>query len=184
MIEIIDYTPLERDNPKTVNVSTAWGDIPTILKDIINRFNINPKKALEFGTQYGYSTSALANYFEEVIGVDTFTGDIHTGIEENFFEKTKNNLKEYSNVKLIELSYQNYIINRVEQYDLIHIDIVHTYEDTYTCGEWAVNNSNAVIFHDTESFPDVRRACTDLAEKYNFRFYNYRPSYGLGILIK
>jgi len=185
MIEIIDYIPTERDNPKVItNIPTAWGDIPTILKDLILKFNINTKKALEFGVQYGYSTSALANYFEEVIGIDTFTGDIHAGIEDNFFEKTKNNLIEYSNIKLIEASYQEYILNKTEKYDLIHIDIVHTYEDTYKCGEWAVQNSDAVIFHDTESFIDVRRACIDLANKYNFAFYNYRQSHGLGILIK
>ncbi len=115
MIEIIDYIPTERDNPKVItNIPTAWGDIPTILKDLILKFNINTKKALEFGAQYGYSTSALANYFEEVIGIDTFTGDIHAGIEDNFFEKTKNNLIEYPNIKLIESSYQAYILNKTE----------------------------------------------------------------------
>lgn len=185
MVEIIDYVPSNRDTPKLIeNIPTAWGDIPTILKSVIEEFKIGNRKAIEFGVQYGYSTSALANYFEEVVGIDTFIGDIHAGIEDNFFERTKNNLKDYSNITLIESSYQDYISNRVEQCDLIHIDIVHTYEDTYACGEWAVNNANAVIFHDTESFPDVRKACLHLAEKYNLKFYNYRPSHGLGILIK
>jgi predicted O-methyltransferase YrrM len=185
MIEIINYIPAERDNPKLVtNKPSAWGDIPTVLKDIIKRFNINPNKALEFGVQYGYSTSALANYFEEVIGIDTFIGDIHAGVENNFFEETKRDLNEFSNIELIESTYQDFILNRKEQYDLIHVDIIHTYEDTFACGEWAVNNSNVVIFHDTESFPSVKQACIDLSLKYNLTFYNYQPSHGLGILIK
>jgi predicted O-methyltransferase YrrM len=184
MIEILNYTPIERDNPKVLNVITAWGDIPTILKDLIKKFNINTEKALEFGVHHGYSTSALANYFKEVVGVDTFVGDIHAGIEDNFFERTKNNLKDYTNVKLIESSYQDYILNKTEKYNLIHIDIVHTYEDTYACGEWAVNNADVVIFHDTESFPEVKQVCIDLATKYNLSFYNYYPSHGLGILTK
>jgi predicted O-methyltransferase YrrM len=185
MIEIIDYIPIERDNPNIMGKRpSAWGDIPTILKDIIKRFNVDTKKALEFGVEYGYSTSALANYFDEVIGVDTFVGDIHSSERSNFLELTKDYLQEYPNIKLIESTYQDFILNKKEQYDLIHIDIIHTYKETYECGEWAVNNSNVVIFHDTESFPDVKQACFDLATKYNLSFYNYLSSYGLGILVK
>lgn len=184
MVEIIDYVPKERHNPNViVDPLTAWGDIHTIIKDIINRFSIKPNKAIEFGVWYGFSTSALANYFNEVIGVDTFQGDIHAGYG-NIIEFAQRNLAPYPNIKLVEASYQDYILNRVERCDLIHIDIVHTYEDTYVCGDWAVNNSDVVIFHDTESFADVRRACSDLAEKYGLKFYNYTPSYGLGILVR
>jgi predicted O-methyltransferase YrrM len=182
---MIEYIPVERDNPRlATSRPSAWGDIPTIIKDIIKRFNISTKKALEFGVEYGYSTSALSNYFDEVIGVDTFMGDIHSGVRNSFLEETKNCLEGYSNIKLIESTYQDFISNNKEQYDLIHIDIIHTYEETYECGEWAVNNSNVVIFHDTESFPDVKKVCIDLSEKYNLSFHNYPFSHGLGILVK
>lgn len=186
MSQIIPFIPEERDSPRVLsNVPTAWGDIHTILKGIIKRFNIKTKSALEFGVQYGFSISALSNYFDEVIGVDTFEGDIHAGIEEDFFMKTKTNLKDFSNVRLIQSSYQDYIVNRpFERYDLIHIDIVHTYKETFDCGEWSVNNSDITIFHDTESFQDVKSACLDLQKKYNLKFYNYPDSHGLGILIK
>ena len=88
----INYVPKIRDTPKLVNVINAWGDIPTIIKDIIVTFNINPQTALEFGVEYGYSTSALANYFTKVIGVDTFIGDVHSGKKIIHFELTKDNL--------------------------------------------------------------------------------------------
>ena len=61
------YIPENRYEPKIINVSSAWGDIPTIIQDIINRFNIKQNSCLEFGVEYGLSTSALANYFKIVI---------------------------------------------------------------------------------------------------------------------
>jgi hypothetical protein len=106
---MIEYVPKVRDTPKLVKVISAWGDIPTILKDIIVTFNINPQIALEFGVEYGYSTSALSNYFTKVIGVDTFTGDIHSNIKQNHYKMTESILKSYKNIQLIQSSYQDFI---------------------------------------------------------------------------
>ena len=183
MHNMIDYIPKTRDTPNVINVVSAWGDIPTIIKDIIVTFNINPKTALEFGVEYGYSTSALANYFTNVIGVDTFTGDIHSNTKYNHYKMTQRILNNYKNIQLINSSYKNYINNNNNIYDLIHIDIVHTYNETYECGEWAVNHSRVVIFHDTISFDEVKKVCYDLSTKYGLEFYNYPDSHGLGILI-
>ena len=184
MHNIIEYIPKIRDTPSVVKVVSAWCDIPTILKDIIVTFNINPQIALEFGVEYGYSTSALANYFTKVIGVDTFMGDIHSDTKTNHYKVTKRTLKNrYKNIQLIPSSYQDYIKTDNNIYDLIHIDIVHTYNEIYECGEWAVNHSKVVIFHDTISFDEVKKACYDLSTKYGLEFYNYPDSHGLGILI-
>jgi len=180
---MIEYIPKIRDAPKILNVVSAWGDIPTIIKDIIVTFNINPQTALEFGVEYGYSTSALANYFTKVIGVDTFTGDIYSCIKQNHYKMTENTLKNYKNIQLIQSLYHDYIKTNNSIYDLIHIDIVHTYNETYECGEWAVNHSKVVIFHDTISFDEVKKVCYDLSTKYGLEFYNYPDSHGLGILI-
>lgn len=182
---MINYIVEERSNPRLFTEKpTAWGDIPTIIKDIINRFSIKTEKALEFGTEYGYSTSALANYFDSVIGVDIFTGDVHSGIVDNHYEHTKTNLSSWPNIELIKSDYRDFIKENTEQYDLIHVDIIHTYEATFECGDWALQHSSVVIFHDTESFPEIKRVCIDLAAKHNFEFYNYEHSHGLGILVK
>ena len=179
------YIPLTREN---LNISipqdSAWGNIPTILKDIITRFKIKQEKAIEFGVEYGYSTASISIYFNEVIGVDIFTGDEHAGYKGDIYELTKTNLKSYSGIKLIKDSYQNYIKSDNNRYDFAHVDIIHTYEDTFKCGEWCVLHAELVIFHDTISFPEVYRACQDLANKYNLDFYNYEESFGLGILVK
>ena len=179
----INYVPKIRDTPKIVNVISAWGDIPTIIKDIITTFNINPQTALEFGVEYGYSTSTLANYFTKVIGVDTFIGDDHSGHKINHFEQTKNNLINHPNIQLVESNYQSFIKNEKNRYDLIHIDIVHTYNETFECGDWSVQHSDVVIFHDTISFPEINKVCHDLSQKYDLAWFNYSESYGLGILV-
>jgi predicted O-methyltransferase YrrM len=177
------YTPNKIDNPKVIQAISAWGDIPNILLDIIERFNIPRRKCLEFGVEFGYSTSALANYFDQVLGVDTFEGDAHSGHKTDHFETTKNNLLEFKNIKLIKSPYQEFIKNNNDFYDFVHIDIVHNYLETFECGDWSINHSNCVIFHDTESFPEVKKAVEDLQIKYNLEAFNYENSHGLGILV-
>ena len=100
---MIEYVPKIRDTPKIVKVISAWGDIPTIIKDIIVTFNVDPQIALEFGVEYGYSTSALSNYFTKVIGVDTFIGDIHSYIKRDHSKMTQHVLRDYSNIELVIL---------------------------------------------------------------------------------
>jgi predicted O-methyltransferase YrrM len=181
---MINFTPINRDYPNTIDVSSAWGNIPTILKDIIERFDIKTNKAIEFGVEFGYSTSALASYFDKVVGVDIFTGDVNAGFKGDIYEETTSNLKDFNNITLFKSSYQDYIKTDTDKYDMAHVDIVHSYNETFECGDWCINNSDIVIFHDTLSFPEVYRACQDLASKHNLYFYNYAESHGLGILSK
>ena len=61
------FTPQTREWPKMATQHpSAWGNIPTIFKDLIERSGIKTEKAIEFGVEFGYSTSALANYFNIV----------------------------------------------------------------------------------------------------------------------
>ena len=171
--------------PNLIDVPSAWLGIESILGDIIERFGVKTDKALEFGVEYGYSTVALSNFFKKVIGVDHFLGDENTNEKnvEGMYEKVKEALAPYP-IQLFNKSYQDYIYaHRFNgPYNLIHIDIAHNYEDTYACGDWAMKNAPIVLFHDTESFPEVKRAVSDLAEKHNVEFYNYPHHCGLGIL--
>jgi len=181
----VEFIPNCRDFPRLAEQPhpSAWGNIPTILKDIIERFEVDTTNALEFGVEYGYSTSALANYFTNVIGVDTFTGDIHSTLKDEHLEQTKGYLESYKNINLIKSDYKDFIKDNSDYYGLTHIDIVHDFEHTYECGEWAVQHSKVTIFHDTESFSEVKRACQELANNFELEFYNYKESYGLGILV-
>lgn len=183
---MIEYIPEKLYTDfKQLLVGTAWRGLDQVVPDILKRFNIKTDKAIEFGVETGYSTSILAQIFKEVIGVDTFMGDVHAGTHSSSFRlPTERNLRNYSNVKLVESDYQNYIRNNDEKADLIHIDIVHHYKETYECGDWAVKHTDIVIFHDTLSFADVRNAVAKLAEENNREFYNYPNHCGLGILVK
>lgn len=182
---MIQYIPKKYiDMPKLAEqpFPCAWRGHERILQDIVERFQIPCRTALEFGVQWGYSTSALANVFDKVIGIDTFQGDKHAGVHDLCFSDTARRLKGWSNIQLCQQTYQDRIALDKEQYDLIHVDIVHTYEDTFKLGLWAAAHGTVVIFHDTESYPDVKRAVNDIAKQTGRQFYNYEPHYGLGIL--
>ena len=182
-----DYIPTIFEDVETVVPGSAWEGIPNILKDIITRFNLNTDSALEFGCDKGYSASALSKYFKKVRTVDTFRGDLNTLTVEQSIELCKEVAESLVpfGVEVVRSSYQDYTKRHYGSlYDLIHIDIIHTFEDTVDCGNWAVQHSNCVIFHDTISYPEVMKAVNILADVYNLDFYNYKESNGLGILIR
>jgi|GEM_PF-1683053 hypothetical protein len=182
---MIQYIPKKYvDMPKLAEQPfvSAWKGHDRILHDLVERFQIPCHTALEFGVQWGYSTSVLANVFEKVIGIDTFQGDKHSGVHGLCFSDTARRLQSWSNIQLCQQTYQDRIALDKEQYDLIHIDIVHTYEDTLALGLWATAHAKLVIFHDTESYPEVKRAVNDIAKQTGREFYNYEPHCGLGIL--
>lgn len=181
----INYTPTKLvAPPKLINSkSQAWVGLEKIILDIIGFSKIEPNAALEFGVEFGYSTAAFANYFKKVVAVDIFTGDIHAGHHGDIYDLAKSNLSLFDNIELIKADYKEYIKNNDSRFDLIHVDIIHTYEDTYNCGLWGAQHSDCTLFHDTQSYPDVKRAVADIARKTKKKFYNYRKSNGLGILV-
>ncbi|NEU08980.1 class I SAM-dependent methyltransferase [Flavihumibacter sp. R14] len=180
----IYYEPEILEYPKEILLyDSYWRGLETIILDIITKFNIPTSSCLEFGTENGYSAVAFSNYFDKVIGVDIFTGDIHAGKHENNYDEVVNKLKQWKNIELIKSDYRDYIkLHTNDFHGLIHVDIVHSYDETYECGLWAVNHSKCAIFHDTESYPEVKKACYHIARDTGKRFYNYNKFFGLGII--
>ncbi len=181
----INYVPTKMVTPARLiqSKSQAWVGLEKIILDIVEFSKIKTDNALEFGVEFGYSTAALANYFKKVTGVDIFTGDLHAGHHGDIYEQTVGNLRNFPNIELIKADYRDYILSCTDPVDLIHVDIIHTYEDTYACGLWSVEHSHCTIFHDTQSFPPVKRAVSDIAKRTHKKFYNYRKCNGLGIVI-
>ncbi len=181
----IVYHPTKMSTPERLvnSKSQAWVGLEKIVLDIIEFSQIKQDSALEFGVEFGYSTAVLANYFKSVRGIDIFTGDAHAGFHGDIYNLTKNNLKDFDNIELIRSDYKDYISANNLRVDMIHIDIIHTYEDTYSCGLWGAQHSNCTIFHDTQSFPEVKKAVADIAKQTKKKFFNYRKHNGLGILI-
>jgi hypothetical protein len=166
----------------TVSGPSAWSGLEKIIAPLIAQFELKTANCIEFGVEKGYSTAVFAQLFDKVTGVDTFEGDRQAGYRDTL-EVAKSNLQRLKNVTLIKDNYQHYITTDDSMYDLCHVDIIHTYKDTFACGEWAVKHAKCVIFHDTESYPAVRKAVFDLSVKYGKKFYNYPKHHGLGILI-
>jgi hypothetical protein len=183
-VPIIPYIPQYRQPPsRMLKTVSAWEGIESILADLIEKFHIRTNRCLEFGVEFGYSTAALSSYFDSVIGVDTFRGDKHTRIEEDIYQTTVDRLSRFENIKLMRSNYQDWIKTDNSLYDLIHVDIIHTYADTYACGLWSALHSHCAIFHDTESFPAVKAAVSDISRRTGKKFYNFTECNGLGILV-
>jgi predicted O-methyltransferase YrrM len=171
-------------NSDSINSSSAWGQIAYAIKYLIKEFDVKTSKAIEFGCEYGYSTSCMANYFDKVVAFDLFTGDKHAGLRENFKSTTESALSDFNNIELVQADCLNVELKKGE-YDFAHVDIVHDYEPTFKAGSILLEaDVKVVVFHDTLSFPEVYRAVNDLAKQYDCEIFNYPYSHGLGILIK
>jgi len=185
---MIDYIVRNPGNPqRLIDVPTAWREVVPCIEDILDRFEVKRRWCLEFGVDYGYSTAVLANHFHKVVGVDTFAGDAHAGFRENLYAQTSGALAQFTNVKLIRSDYRDFIdiLNLFAPdvfFDCAHVDIFHEFEPTYQCGMWAVAHSDVTIFHDTRSFPEVMRACEQIAQDANVNFYEWNVQHGVGIL--
>jgi hypothetical protein len=182
-VPVLPYVPKHRQLPSRVlPVESAWKGLESVLSDLITQFDIGTRRCLEFGVEHGYSTAAFSCFFDSVIGVDGFQGDKHTFFRDLYAE-TSERLSSFDNIQLFKSNYQDWIVKDNSFYDLIHVDIVHTYVDTYACGLWSAKHAQCVLFHDTESFPAVKRAVIDVARDSDKTFYNFKESFGLGILI-
>jgi hypothetical protein len=183
-VPITPYVPGRRQAPaRELQVVSAWAGIQNILSDLIEKYHIPTDRCLEFGVEFGFSTVALSSYFDSVIGVDTFQGDKHTVNKQNIYEETLARLSPYTNIELVRSDYRDFIQGEHGFFGLIHVDIIHTFADTLACGMWSAKHSQCTIFHDTESFPQVKQAVVEMARATGKRFYNFNESNGLGILV-
>ncbi|MCE7065839.1 class I SAM-dependent methyltransferase [Dyadobacter sp. CY326] len=182
--DIKPYKPKNFRKPEQMlEIVSAWKGLELIIADIIEQFNLPRERCIEFGVEFGYSAVVFSNYFKFVTGVDTFEGDVHTANKEEHYAQTRERLAPYQNIQLVKSDYKDWIAKDEQRYNLAHVDIVHNYTETFECGLWAAQHSDCTIFHDTESFPEVRRAVKDLAKKTGQRLYNYPQHHGLGILV-
>jgi len=183
-VPVLSYVPRHRQlPPRVLPVPTAWKGIESVLGDLIQTFGIGTRRCLEFGVEHGYSTAALSCFFDTVTGVDTFVGDKHTRDTRDLFAATSERLSCFDNIQLFRSDYREWTARDDSFYDLIHVDIVHTYIDTFACGLWSAQHAQCVLFHDTQSFPAVKRAVIDISRQTRKRFYNFKESNGLGIVI-
>jgi hypothetical protein len=178
------YEPASYERPANLlSRYSAWRGLEYVIKDVITRFDLPTESCLEFGVEFGFSTVVFANYFRKVVGVDLFTGDRQAGLHDDHFASTSASLAAFPNIRLVQADYRDWIRTDEATYDLIHVDIIHTYGPTFECGLWSAQRSRCTIFHDTESYPAVKRAVAAIARKTGKRFYNFPLYHGLGIIV-
>jgi hypothetical protein len=178
------YEPASYERPANVlSRYSAWRGHEYIIADILRRFEVRTDRCLEFGVEFGFSATVFANYFDKVIGIDTFIGDPQAGRYEDHYESTAASLAAYPQIQLIRSDYRDWIRTDDARYDLIHVDIIHTFAATYECGLWSAQHSDCTLFHDTESYPAVKRAVSAIAKATKKEFYNFPLYHGLGIVV-
>lgn len=164
-------------------IPSGWEGLECYMNSIMSNLNIKPNLALEFGIDQGYSLKIFSQLFNKVIAVDSFSKEVghpqYEGYLTNIFERFKGD-----NVEINVKDYRDFIKNNNDFYDLIHVDIVHFYKETYECTEWSIQHSNVVLVHDTITFGDMNVVCEDISKKYNVKYVNIPEHNGLGILYR
>ena len=175
----------EKWEGELLSVPTGWKGLEEYIKPIMTKLNINPELALEFGIDSGYSLKVFSQLFNNTVGVDRFVGDAHIGHSQGD-EFYKEVLKKFANdkVEIIKADFRDFIKQDNRKYDLIHIDIVHYYDETFQCADWSIQHSDVVILHDTCSFPEIDRVCLDISKKHKVNYYNIEECHGLGVLYR
>ena len=181
----MELKPEKFPHDTSIGLPSAWKGLENYIIPLIKELKVDISIALEFGVDYGYSTNVLSKVFDRVIGVDAFIGDkfIGHGQDEKFHQTVLETFKD-SNVEIIKSDYRDFIKEETGRFGLIHVDINHTYQDTFKCVDWCLKHSDVVIAHDTESFHEVKRALNDAKDKHKVNFYNIEPHNGLGVLFR
>lgn len=167
------------------DVPSDWKGLEEFIVSILEHFEVSPNLALEFGVDYGYSTSILSQLFNNVIGVDSFENTTYDGKPQNnnFYEEILFSFVN-TNVQIVKSTFEDFIKNNNSFYDLIHVDGIHNYDVLNETIRWATKHSNVVLFHDTMEYREVKRIGLEIASELEYKFYSIPFHCGLGILHK
>ena len=146
---------------------------------------IGAEITVDLGVDYGYSTLMMASAgVGHVYGVDTFTGDLHSGGREadahykGVIDVIQEN--QISNVTMIRDTFEATAARWDKPIDLLHIDGFHEYQAVHSdIVNWLphMKSTGAIMFHDTCLHADVMRAVTEI----DAHIVNFQHSFGLGI---
>lgn len=154
--------------PKHIVSSYTPNNIGKNIYDTVIKFK--PKKIIDFGLLYGYSTVCLAqavrdNGFGEIIGYDLFEEYPYKSSDKNVVE---NNLKYYNLEQYVTLKKMDFNtwINNPEDFDLLHIDISNNgdiIEKLYKACYKQINTGSIILFEGGS----IERDNIEWMKKYN-----------------
>jgi predicted O-methyltransferase YrrM len=141
-----------------------------------------PKKIIEFGTLYGYSTVAMAMALDELGEGHVWANDLFEDYEfrHSTMEETQKNIDTYGVTKYITLQRNDFEewLKNPEPFDLLHVDISNkgdTIERLYEAVKDQIAHGAIVIFEGGTEERDQVEWVTK---------YNCKKIYGSGIPYK
>lgn len=138
-------------NPAEIETSYSENDIGRTLYDLVLKHK--PKKIVEFGVLYGYSTVVMAMALDEIGEGHIHANDLFEDYEfkHSTMAETQGNIDRYGLTKYVTLSKKNFEewLKQPEDFDLLHVDVSNkgdTIEHLYAAVKDQVARGAIVVF--------------------------------------
>lgn len=116
---------MKYQNPTEIESSYVENDLGRTLYDIILKHK--PKKIIEFGILYGYSTIAMAMALDEVGTGHIYANDLfeNYSFKHGTIEQVQKNIDRYGLATYVTLGKKNFDewLKQPEDFDLLHVDV-------------------------------------------------------------
>lgn len=116
---------MKYQNPTEIESSYVENDLGRTLYDLVLKHK--PKKVVEFGILYGYSTVAMAMALDEVGAGHIYANDLFEdySFKHGTMEEVQNNIDRYGLTKYVTLGKKNFDewLKQPEDFDFLHIDV-------------------------------------------------------------
>jgi hypothetical protein len=157
---------------------------------------LKPERVVELGTYWGTSFFTFCqavkdeNLVTELVAVDTWEGDEHTGAYENdAFENVQATLLQCFPELHVNLMRQRFdeAVQQIDDdsIDLLHIDGCHTYEavqDDYISWLPKLRENGVILFHDIADSCDYGSVTFWNQLRETLPGFSFQHSWGLGVL--
>lgn len=144
-------TSMKYKNPTEIETSYSENDIGWTLYDLVLKYK--PKKIVEFGVLYGYSTIVMAMALDEIGEGHIYANDLFEDYEfkHSTMPETQGNIDRYGLSKYITLAKKNFEewLVQPEDFDFLHIDVSNkgdTIERLYESVKDQVARGAVVVF--------------------------------------
>ncbi|KKU82063.1 MAG: O-methyltransferase, family 3 [Parcubacteria group bacterium GW2011_GWA1_47_8] len=138
-------------NPIEIETSYSENDIGRTLYDLVLKHK--PKKIIEFGVLYGYSTVVMAMALDEIGEGHIYANDLFEDYEfkHSTMSETQANVDRYGLSKYVTLQKKNFEewLKASEDFDLLHVDVSNkgdTIERLYEAVKDQVQKGSIVLF--------------------------------------
>ncbi|HAT68012.1 MAG: hypothetical protein A2481_02005 [Candidatus Yonathbacteria bacterium RIFOXYC2_FULL_47_9] len=142
---------MKYQNPTEIESSYSENDLGRTLYDLVLKHK--PKKIVEFGILYGYSTVAMAMALDEVGAGHIYANDLFEdySFKHGTKEEVQNNIDRYGLTKYVTLGKKNFDewLKQPEEFDLLHVDVSNkgdTIERLYEAVKGQVARGAIVVF--------------------------------------